>query len=345
MVRFSRLLLTTVLVLAVSGIVIAQDAKAPRLTLVDPLKDFGQVAKGEKLDWAFTIKNTGTADLEIQKVQPACGCTVAEYDKVIKPGETGKVHATVDTAAFTGPISKTVSIMSNDLDNPSAVITIKALIKPFVDAHPAGFLRYSLLQGEVGRESVVIYSEEEEPFEVIGVNVPGEWVRADVVKLEDAQRVKVGRPGQHQYRIDVTVGGPTAPVGPLVDKLKIVTNSKHQPEYQLSLSGIIRPSYMVAPSVVNFGEVSPGEPTAVRSLILTSNDRTNPDAFTVEKVESDNPNLTVETVATGVPGRHEVVLRLKDGVPTGTFKGEVRIHTTDLAKPVTTVPVTGTIKG
>ena len=62
--------------------------KAPRLTIIEPVKDYGTVPKGEKLSWTFAIKNTGTSDLQIIAARPACGCTVADFDKVIKPGET-----------------------------------------------------------------------------------------------------------------------------------------------------------------------------------------------------------------------------------------------------------------
>src|SRR5207248_7457492 len=62
----------------------AAEDKGPRLTIVEPVKDFGTVAKGEKLDWAFQIKNTGTTDLQIISAKPGCGCTVADFDKVIK---------------------------------------------------------------------------------------------------------------------------------------------------------------------------------------------------------------------------------------------------------------------
>ena len=78
----------------------AASDKAPRLTIVEPVKDYGTVAKGEKLNWTFAIKNTGSSDLQIIAARPACGCTVAEFDKVVKPGETGKVSAAVDTTAF-----------------------------------------------------------------------------------------------------------------------------------------------------------------------------------------------------------------------------------------------------
>ena len=105
-------ILTVALLVAISGVAIAQteaEAKTPRLTVVEPIKDFGTVAKGEKLKWTFTVKNTGTADLEILAARPACGCTVAEFDKVIKPGQSGKVVSAVDTASFSGPIAKTIA--------------------------------------------------------------------------------------------------------------------------------------------------------------------------------------------------------------------------------------------
>jgi hypothetical protein len=51
---------------------------------------------------------------------------------------------------------------------------------------------------------------------------------------------KLGREGQNQYRIEITVDGDQAPVGPLAEKIHVVTNSKHQPDYWLSVSGIVR---------------------------------------------------------------------------------------------------------
>ncbi|MGZ8854278.1 MAG: DUF1573 domain-containing protein, partial [Thermoanaerobaculia bacterium] len=117
--------------------------KAPRLTVVESVKDFGTVPKGEKLDWSFVVKNTGNADLEILAARPSCGCTVADFDKIIKPGQSGKVTAHVDTTNFAGPIAKAVTIDTNDPSTPSAQVTIHAIVKPYVEAHPAGFVRFN----------------------------------------------------------------------------------------------------------------------------------------------------------------------------------------------------------
>src|SRR5882672_5324515 len=52
----------------------AEAEKAPRLTIVEPVKDYGTIAKGEKLDWSFLVKNTGDSDLQIISAKPGCGC-------------------------------------------------------------------------------------------------------------------------------------------------------------------------------------------------------------------------------------------------------------------------------
>lgn len=322
------------------------DAKAPRLTLVEPLKDFGTVPKGQKIDWTFSVKNTGDKDLEIFSANPGCGCTVAEFDKIIKPGQVGKVVAHVDTTAFAGPISKQVTLQTNDPDTPSSQLTIHAVVKPYVDASPAGFVRYTMLQGDAKTQTITLYSEEETPFEITGVEVPGDWVKVTYSKITDAaRRVQAGRDGQNQFAVDVTVGGPTAPIGPLAQKITLLTNSKFQPTYPISVTGVIRPTYSVNPSVLNFGEVAPGEASAARTVVLFSNDKEAPTSFKVEKVESSTPGAFDAIVKpTERPGEYEVEVRLAKGAKAGALDGNLKIFTSDKINPVYSLPVKATVK-
>jgi hypothetical protein len=323
----------------------AETAKAPRLTLVEPLKDFGTVPKGEKIDWSFEIKNTGTADLQILAAKPTCGCTVADFDKVIKPGKTGKVSAHVDTAGFAGPISKAVTLETNDPNTPTAQVTISAVVKPFVEAYPTGLVRYNMLQGDVEKQSVTIYTEEEEPFEILKVESPSDWISVDHKKLEAADIVsQVGRKGQAQYKLDVTVGGPDARVGPIAEKIKIITNSKHQPEYTVSVSGVIRPSYRVDPTGINFGEVAPTDSAATRTISVRSNNLKAPGSFLVTKVESGVPGVSAQVAPTDRPGEFSVTLQVDKDAKPGNLDGAVLIHTSDKTKPTVTIPIKGTIK-
>jgi len=320
--------------------------KAPRLTLVEAVKDYGTVPKGEKLEWAFVVKNTGDSDLQIISAKPGCGCTVADWDKVIKPGQTGKVTAHVDTTNFAGPIAKGITIETNDPSNPTAQLTIHAIVKPYVEAYPAGFVRYNLLQGDAETQSVTLYSEEDEPFEVVKVDVPGDWVKVVPKKITDQTQLvpNIGKAGQSQYRLDITVGGPEAKIGPLADKIHIVTNSKHQPEYFVSISGVIRPTFRVEPSGVNFGEVAPTDTAATRSVILRSNNLKAPEGFSVTKVESNTPLVVTSMKPTANKGEYEVTLQVAPTAKPGDIDGQVKIYTNDKINPVVTVPVRGTIK-
>jgi hypothetical protein len=322
----------------------AKDA-APRLTIIEPVKDYGTIPKGEKLDWSFVVKNTGDADLQITAAKPGCGCTVADFDKVIKPGETGKVTAHVDTTAFAGPIAKTVTLETNDLTTPTAQLTIHAIVKPYVEAFPAGFVRFNLLQGETDAQVVTLYSEEDEPFQVTNIEVPGDWVKATFEKAAEGDKApNVGRPGQDQYKVKITVGGPDAKLGPLADKVHIITNSKHQPDYFISISGVIRPPFRIEPTVLNFGEVSPSDVAATRMVMLHSNNLRAPESFVVFKAESSVPTVVTSVKAGANKGEFEVTLQIAKDAKPGDIDGTVKIFTNDAVNPVVTVPMKATVK-
>ncbi|MCU1347324.1 MAG: hypothetical protein JWO56_354, partial [Acidobacteria bacterium] len=290
---------------------------------------------------------TGDADLQILAARPGCGCTVADFDKVIKPGQTGKVTAHVDTTAFNGPIQKSVTVESNDPGTPSAQLSIHAIVKPYVEAYPAGFVRYNLLQGDASTQSVVLYSEEDEPFQITSIESPAPWVKVDYKKIEDQALLaqNVGKPGQAQYKVDITVGGPDAKLGPLADKIHIVTNSRHQPDYFVSVTGVVRPTFRVDPVGVNFGEVSTNDTAATRTVVLHSNNLQNPDSFIVTKAESAVPGVTATVKPSANKGEYEVTLQVAKDAKAGDIDGAVKIYTNDKVTPVVSVPVKGTIKG
>lgn len=324
----------------------AKEEKAPQLTIVEPVKEFGTVPKGEKLDWSFLVKNTGTSDLQIIAARPGCGCTVADFDKVVKPGETGKVTAHVDTTAFAGPISKTVTLETNDPSTPAAQLTIHAIVQPFVEAYPQGYVRFQLLQGDTDTQSITLYSDEEEPFEIKSIEVPaGNWVKANWEKItNDAERAPTGKPTQNQYKINIVAGGPDAKLGPIADRVRVITNSKHQPDYFVSIAGVVRPTFRVEPTVMNFGEVAPTDAAATRSVVLHSNDLKMPERFSVTKVESSTPAIMTSYKAGVQKGDYEVTVAVSKDAKPGDIDATVKIYTNDLVTPIVTLPVKGTVK-
>ena len=75
--------------------------------------EFGKIPQGTPVSAEFKFTNVGVEPLIISKVNPTCGCTIADYTKTpVKKGETGFVKLTFN-AAVAAPFSKAVTIESN----------------------------------------------------------------------------------------------------------------------------------------------------------------------------------------------------------------------------------------
>jgi len=100
---------------------------APRMVTPSLEHSFGAVKTGTPLKYTFQIRNEGKATLEIKNVAPSCGCTTSDYDKTIAPGKTGGITLEVaKTDGYTGDVTKTATVTTNDPDHQSFVLTLKA---------------------------------------------------------------------------------------------------------------------------------------------------------------------------------------------------------------------------
>ncbi|MFN3753647.1 DUF1573 domain-containing protein [Flavobacterium sp.] len=105
------------------------NGKYPVMTFDNEVHDFGTIQQGDKPSYVFEFKNTGEADLIITSAKGSCGCTVPEYPKTpIKPGESGNIKVSFNSAGKTGSTAKTVSIMCNTAEG-NKILTIKANIE------------------------------------------------------------------------------------------------------------------------------------------------------------------------------------------------------------------------
>ncbi|MFT7615159.1 MAG: hypothetical protein ACI9J3_004149 [Parvicellaceae bacterium] len=80
--------------------------------------DFGNVAKGEKLTFAFEFKNVGESPLLIHSATPSCNCTVLKNwpRQPIAPGESGTITAQFE-GKYDGSNTKTISVAANTIPN------------------------------------------------------------------------------------------------------------------------------------------------------------------------------------------------------------------------------------
>ncbi|MFH1177151.1 MAG: DUF1573 domain-containing protein [Acidobacteriota bacterium] len=315
----------------------ASEAK-PVADTVEKVKDFGIISKGDKLKATFEIRNTGTAPLEITAVRPTCGCTVANFDRNIAPGGTGKIQAEVDTSAFTGPITKAIIAFTNDKDNPQINLVVKAEVRSFIEVLPRQLLRLNVLQGEPATDKVVLVSAEGSDFKVTGIDTAGGPYQASFRELADKERIPE-RKGP-QWEVSVTVPG-DAPEGMLNHKLIIKTTAEKAAEIPLNVSGVVRPIVQVIPPEIDFGSV-PGDAPIGRNLILINNRQGA--QLELTKVETDDPAFTAEVVPLQAGQRYQVAVSMAAGTAKGTHKATLKISTNDPARKQIDLPIKAVVQ-
>lgn len=322
--------------LSITSAVAAQGK--PKAVVDEPIKDVGTVPKGEKIVHDFVIRNAGDAPLQITQVQPACGCTVADFDKTVAPGQTGKIHAAVDTATFNGAIAKGVTVFTNDPDTPSIELTIKAKVEPYISVKP-GYARYIYVKGEPGKPVIgqTLWTPDGTAMDIVGVDSPKPYLKTSFreARAEERQADVKGK----QWRVEIELAD-DAPTGALAETVTIRTNHPKQKMVQIPISGFVRPVLAVTPPVADFGNIELKEP--LRKAVNIRNFATEPIKVTsVEKTSLDGVDATLEPLTDGREYQVRVVLKPEMGK--GPFNGKLTIHTDSPKMPVIEVPLKGVV--
>ena len=314
-------------------------AAKPRAVVAQPIHDAGVVPTGEDVTHDFVIENQGEAPLEITDVRPACGCTVAQFDRVIAPGASGKVHAVLDTSTFAGAIAKGVTVLTNDPAQPRFELTIKAQVQPHLIVDP-GFARF--IQPQHSDPGVVeqrLWTPSFEDLEILGVISPYphlEVTHEPIAQAEDRHERGVGR----QHHLNLVFDYAASPIGSLADYVVIRTNHPTQPEVKIPISGFVRPLVVLTPSTADFGQVTLGDDGASGSIML-KHYGSKPLEISAAETSVTGVEVEVEPMTDGSEFR--VHVQLTPDMPKGAFNGTIRLSTNNPRKPTVEIPLTGSV--
>jgi hypothetical protein len=102
-----------------------------KITWLDStIRDFGSIPEGQKLEVSYRFLNSGTKPLIIARVQPSCGCTVAEQpDAPIMPGKEGIIKASFNSEGRIGINHKKIYVYANTMSSQSNEIEFKVLVQ------------------------------------------------------------------------------------------------------------------------------------------------------------------------------------------------------------------------
>ncbi len=100
------------------------------VTLIDSVFDFGTISEGEKVEFSYRFKNTGSTALMIFNASASCGCTVPEKpEKPILPGEEGFIKVVFNSSGKAGSNSKDITVNANT--SPAfPVLKLTGQVKP-----------------------------------------------------------------------------------------------------------------------------------------------------------------------------------------------------------------------
>jgi hypothetical protein len=315
----------------------AQDAAAgPKLVIEEKILDLGTVAQGEVVAADFKLANEGSETLVLKAVRPTCGCTVADYSREIPPGEVGWIKSKLDTTDFSGPISKSILVMTNDGQDPTVTVVIKANVQPYVEVLPRPLIRFNAIKHEDMTQTVIVTAAEKgRDFDITGVDSSVPFLKTSVRRLEGEERIKHPSATDTQYEITVTLAD-DAPVGPVSAQLAVHTSHPKAPEVPIKVYGVIRAALHVTPPQIQFGTVEvAAEPS--RTVIVVNNRTDGETEVTSAGIGDPAFGTELRTIDEG--RRYQVTVTVKPDAQPGVKDTVLKLETTDPNIPELVVPV------
>lgn len=101
----------------------------PQMKFIEDTYDFGKVKQNDVVEHTFEFFNAGGDTLKILDISTSCGCSVGNLSKrEFAAGEKGTIDVKFDTRGKLGNQVQRIYIRTNEPDNPTKIITIKAQV-------------------------------------------------------------------------------------------------------------------------------------------------------------------------------------------------------------------------
>lgn len=335
--NFKKLLLLLILIVFNSlNVLMAfkanQDSLSHEIKIKSLIYDAGMVKPGKKVKAIFTVENKGTKVLKILRLTPTCGCTVAEYNKVIQPGQEGQIFATMSTLKYRGKIDKTIIVVFNDPQRSEVILHIKCDImgvrllpvnRTYFNASKGVKTTKELTLATIGEDSLTVFVRSSHPN-----------IETQLVKLENEIITMNESDYWEQYKLYITISD-KFPEGRFSESVTLVTNSQYDPSIKITVAGVVNPAIIVTPRSVRMQKNQEGK---MLPRFVTVTQRVGK-GFKIKKIISSLSQLNITYAETKKDEQYKLELEWTDHNTKGTFKGDVTIYTNDSRNPVLNIPV------
>lgn len=259
----------------------------PRIAFDSPVFDFGKAPAGELIKHTFYFTNTGVEKLVLHSVNPACGCTAAaDWTREVAPGGFGQVPIQFNTANFTGPVAKGITVASNDKQQPSLQLQIKGTVWKPIEISPSYAVMNLQPDSTSGSTTVTITNNTDGPVH---------FYQAEVNNAAFVVQLKTNVDGK-AYQVDVSAIAPLKP-GSTSGQITIRSTLASKPVETVTAWLNVQPPVTVVPPTVNLAAAPLNN--AVSPVITIINNTAIQMALTNAKVNVEGVNVQVKEMQAG----------------------------------------------
>jgi len=334
--------------LATSAIRIANDLRAhardkkpvtpaePTAVINIQALELGEALQGESPKFSLRISNNGNAPLALRFV-PDCGCVVTDRTASVRPGSSFDLEGWYDTTVKFGDIRHTLTVNTNDLENPSVQIPVHIVIRAkyrllMPDGDTVG------LSADGGEFTAYLLMPSDSKTTITAASIGGiegdttisRWsgMLADTDLAEPA-RERTG------YKIVAHLSGKSAQNGRVSATLVVRTDD---PQFMTLVRTFNAQRGIAAtPSEIYMGEVGAG--TRNYSLFVSGVGGN----FHVKKVTSTWPHLIVQVITVKEGAEYRIQASYDGKGTPGSISANILIETDDKGQPTITIPISGRV--
>ena len=184
-----------------------QDAPIPSgsVATITPLEaNLGRMLSEDERDVVFAVRNTGDAELLIERVETTCGCMRPRFPKRLAPGEAGEIVVRfVPDIADSGFITEGVKVFTN-ADKEPTLLKFQVDLEPPVRLSPGTPLVMPVEPGGIAHQILTFTPRPKSGIEVLGLESSSSDVKIEVLP-ENAARVTVTSRGAGDFFRQLTL--------------------------------------------------------------------------------------------------------------------------------------------
>ena len=271
--------------------------------------EFGVVARGSLVRYAFPIVNRTEYEIRIVTWKTKCGCTnVRVGSRVIPPGTQTTVEATIDTTRFQGPKASGLTLIIDRPEMTEVDLNMNCFIRADIMMAP-GALDFGVVRRADKPATAALtftYSGGRSNWEIADMKTQTAGVKAlakEVARTAD---------GRIQWSVSATLQTGLA-TGYFKDEITLITNDTPPQTIPISVVAQVQSAVSVSPSIINFGALKPGQSTSKVVRVRSAS------PFSITKLSGSEPSLEAVEQTTGAAADHTVNITLKAPDSSGPF--------------------------